>query len=130
MNAGIMPNDPLAPVLDALADIPDEVDLRIAPALAEMQAAKAEIRAACAAIEKAADKPLMTDHQVKWTVVPALLAAWNVWQMLLLVAAVAIGFGMHWWLTPTLTCQDERGGSFCFYWKVQPTEQPAQQGKR
>lgn len=35
----------------------------------------------------------------------------------------SLGFGLHRWLTPAppaLTCQDDRGGTVCFYWKVAP----------
>lgn len=116
--AGILPNDPLAPVVEALADIPAEVDLRIAPVLAEM-------RAFTAAAQQAAEQPLVTHDQVKTIIVPALLAAfkWShaIISVRLLLVAVGVGMGIQWWETPALTCQDDRGGVVCWHWKVAPT---------
>lgn len=120
--AGVLPSDPMGPVVEALADLPGEVELRIAPVLAQMQAARA-------AIEQAARRPALTDDQVRYQVVPKLLAAWGAWQTLagvvLALAAFGVGFGVHWWLTPSLTCEDARGGHVCFVW-TQPASEPAE----
>lgn len=109
--------------MEALADIPGEVGLRIAPVLAEMQAARA-------AIEKAGARPLITSGQIRTAILPELLAAWSwglvVFGVVLLGAAFGAGWGVHWWVAPKLTCQKDRGGVACYYWKVQPTEPPAE----
>jgi hypothetical protein len=117
-----------------LADVPAETELRIAPLLAEVRALMAETRTLTVEAQRAADKPLMTDQQVKWTVLPALLAAWDIWHVLVLVAAVAVGFGIHWWMTPTLNCAAELGGrTICYRFDgpppPAPQTQPIQRGK-
>ena len=135
MDAGILPNDPMGPVFEAVADLPAEVELRVAPVLAEMRATTAAIAAATAAIEAAASRPLITNHQIKWTLVPALLAAREVWLWIMLgvvfLAGIGAGFVIyHVYFTPPpplpLVCEDERGGRVCYHWLVQPTE-PAEE---
>jgi hypothetical protein len=123
MDAGVLPNDPLGPVIEVVADVPAEVELRIGPVLAEMRATTAAIAAATAAIESAASRPLITNHQIKWTLLPGLLAAWNAWHVGQVLAAAAIGGGLAWFaLVPHEQCQDERGGTICWHWKKPPTE--------
>lgn len=105
--------DDIAYQIDRLGATADRVDRlltdtnaslagQMAPLLAEVRTLKAEV-------QRATDKPLMTDHQVKWSVLPALLAAWTGWQVivgtLLLIGAGLLGMGLQWWwLTPTLSC--------------------------
>lgn len=134
VEGGIGPDSPLAPFVEAIAQateeiteasasVPGEVHHRVAPLLDEVRTLTAEA-------QRAADKPLMTDHQVKWTIVPALLAAWNVWQALLLVGAVALGFGLHWWMSPALICGPTfQNRPICFRFDGPPltAASPAQQ---
>jgi hypothetical protein len=121
-NAGIIPGDPLAPVLEVLADIPDEVDLRIAPAVARIEQAIVQINAAAAA----ANRPLMTSSQIRQDVLPGVLTAVSAGQAIatavLLLLMFAMGFGTRWWITPagppvagvtagTEKCEDRPDGS-------------------
>lgn len=118
LDAGILPNNPIGPVIEAVADLPAEVELRIAPVLAEM-------RAATAAIEKAAAQPLLNGGQIKFELLPALLAAWTAWHVVAILVALAIGMGVSWYMfAPPLStqCHDERGGRWCVYWVTPPTE--------
>ena len=71
VDAGIGPDNALAPFVAAIAqateeiiEAPGEVDERIAPMLAEM-------RRFYEAASQAASRPLVTEHQLKWTVLPA-----------------------------------------------------------
>ena len=120
MEAGILPHDPLAAVVDALADIPGDIAKVMTPALAEMQAARA-------AMERVAERPLLTGDQLRYNVLPALLALTRMWHGLLLVAALGLGFGLgmgvQWYfLTPALTCADQANGSrVCYVFTKPPT---------
>jgi hypothetical protein len=134
MNAGIMPDDPLAPVLDALADLPDEVDLRIAPVLVEL-------RTFATAVEKSADRPsTLTEKQVDelakrlaqscaaWS--GGLVQAANRKSAAIVVAALAavlvVGIGAGWWLhapPSELACGDQADGSrICWMYTRLPTK--------
>jgi hypothetical protein len=113
----------VATVADEILEAPTEIELRITPALTRMEAASSSL-------EKAARRPLLTANQIKYDVMPALLAAWNLWQVLaivlLMLLAVIGGYGIRWWQAPAETCQPERGGKICWHWAVQPTEPEAQ----
>jgi hypothetical protein len=119
-------------VLDALADIPDEVDLRIAPVLAEITAARA-------AIEKATDRPAtLTDAQIDELarVLADSCAAWSgrlvqtanrksaAILLAILLGAVLAGGAVSWLafgmpLNPV--CVDiQGGGRICGAWTVPP----------
>lgn len=122
MDAGILPGDPMAAVVDALADVPEEVDLRIAPALAQM-------KAATAAIEKAAARPMLTSDQIRYDVLPKLLAAydgfWITMGVMVALAMLAIGFGAGWWWhggQPEAACHAQDGGIACGYWQQAPQQ--------
>jgi hypothetical protein len=120
--------------LEASAERPEAIRQILLPVLTE-------IREARQAIERVADRPMMDDRQVRTIAVPALLKACTAWQvvasMAVALAFFAAGFGLNWWLTPSLTCGADRGGVACFYWVTPPTEpappaepaQPAPQTK-
>jgi hypothetical protein len=139
---GIVPGDPAYSFVQFMLSMAEahamehrdhEDRLQRLLAQAEKQAEKqiAEINTFTAIAQQAANRPLMTSYQIKYDVLPALLGAFKWSQViigvLLLLGAVGVGMGIEWLRTPiqpTLTCQDERGGVACGYWKVAPT-QPA-----
>lgn len=133
--AGILPDDPLGPVVEALADIPAEVDLRIGPALAEM-------RALTAAVEKIAAQPagtVLTDKQTDdigrrllgscqaWSRGLVRASMWRSWALIGATVAVvfAAGMGAGWVLTKPaseLQCADQSDGSrACWFYTKLPT---------
>lgn len=56
--AGILPNDPLGPVLEAVAAIPDEVERRIAPT-------EARLAQLVERVERATSQPPMTNEDLR-----------------------------------------------------------------
>jgi hypothetical protein len=130
---GIIPGDPAyafvqcmlrvaAGVSAAAAEVPDETQQRVAPVLAQM-------KAATAVIEKAAARPMMTSDQIRFDVLPKLLAAFEgFWIIVGVVVALgmgAIGFGAGWWQfsAPPETCEPQAGGVVCWHWQLPPTKQ-------
>jgi hypothetical protein len=105
---GIIPGDPAYGFVQFMIRSAEADALARQAHLAALAPLLAEVRTLKAEVQQAADKPLMTDHQVKWSVLPALLAAWTGWQVivgtLLLIGAGLLGMGLQWWLTPTLDC--------------------------
>jgi len=136
-NAGIGSDEPLshwvdtvADVTDTLSKVPDDVGVRIQqqirPILVTMQAA-------ADALDKAASRPMLNSHQVKYDLLPTMLVAWAGWQFflipLVLALGVGAGIGFQMWRTPAFNCQHQNGGTVCYYWKTPATElepQPAQ----
>ena len=121
--AGIGTNEPLsqwvdvvADVTDTLSKVPDEVGVRI----------QQRIEPILATLEKVASRPVLNSHQVKYDLIPALVAAWAGWNFILLPLVLAIGvgagIGIQMWRTPALNCTPMRGGSVCYYWKTPATE--------
>lgn len=115
-DAGILPADPLGPVVEALADIPAEVEMRIAPLLAELQETR-----------NAAAQPL-SDKQVNdiarqllggcqgWTRSFVRMSYWRSQAVLAIVVlgAVVVGFGAGWRAhspPSELACADQTDGS-------------------
>jgi hypothetical protein len=127
-DAGILPADPLGPVVEALADIPAEIDLRLAPILAEMQEAR-----------KAAAQPL-SDKQIDdigrqlmggcqgWARSFVRASYWRSQSILAvaLLGAIIVGFGAGWRAhTPPseLACADQADGSrICWMYTRLPTQ--------
>jgi hypothetical protein len=102
MDAGILPTDPLGPVMEELADIPGEIERRIAPLLAEVRAATAkppilasEIKALNAAAARHAS------NELPYAIMK--LTATTFWRTSLLAGAAGLGLllaglgGGYWW---------------------------------
>jgi hypothetical protein len=130
MDSGILPNDPLGPVVDELAGIPAEVELRIAPMLAKAEAILSRIEATGASIEKAARRPMLTSNQIQDDLLPGLLTAFEGLRALatvfLLMIGIGVGIGIHWMLSPTLMCgANIDGRPLCYRWDgPAPPKQP------
>ena len=109
----------------------------------------AEMRALTAAAERAADKPVLDPYQVKYELLPALIAAFKGWQAIvgavLLLAAVGAGMAVQWYRTPELTCdvEPQTGRPICWRWDgpapptrpqapadAAPPAQPRQTGRK
>jgi hypothetical protein len=114
LDAGILPDDPLGPLVDTLGDIPEEVEARIAPLLAQIAILMAKA-------EQAANRPLLSGHQVRYDVLPVLVSTVG-WAKALVGAVLLfgvfwLGWGAHWWQASELTCGAHMTGSgrpICF----------------
>jgi hypothetical protein len=109
LDAGIGPDSPLAPLIEALAQLPvdcealfdglagDLIEIRDA-AKADRAAQIAAMRTATAAIEKVSARPLITSYQIERDVLPALLANFKakvvVWTSVALAGTLAVGAGI------------------------------------
>ncbi len=124
--AGILPADPLGPVVESLADIPNDLERRMAPILEQLQAFTD-------AAERTAARPILTDDQVRHSLLPPLLAALNLSQAIigavLLVAMFATGMTLQWYRTPALICdpmtRTSRAVCYRFYGPPVTPEPPA-----
>jgi hypothetical protein len=125
--AGILPDDPMGPVVEALAEIPTEVELRIAPLLAELRNASGP-----ALSDRQADdigRQLMGGCQ-GWTRSFVRASFWRSQAVLAVVVlgAVVGGFGAGWWAhsPPTeLACGDQADGSrICWMYTRLPVIAP------
>jgi hypothetical protein len=112
-DAGILPDDPLESVVEAIGSVPDEISLRVNPLLAQ-------IKTFTARAEQAANRPLLTDGQLRDYALPAVLNAfwwgWAILLALLLIAAYWLGGAVHDWREVPLQCGAhwDDGRPFCY----------------
>jgi len=152
-----LPGDPLQPLIEAMADLPAAIDSQTVPVLVEgaknlerrTAAMIEEMRTLTAAAKRAADKPLLDPYQVKYELLPALIAAFKGWQVIvgagLLAAAVGAGMAVQWYRTPEPTCdvEPQTGRPICWRWDgpapptrpqapadAAPPAQPRQTGRK
>lgn len=141
-SVGVLPDDPLGPLIEKLAELPEETRSALAPVLAEMQVARG-------AITTAASKPVtatLSDQHVAdlgarlaqqhHTHVNDLIRAENLrsWAMMVCAAvALLIAVGSGWWLHAAIAprqpvvsnCSPEPQASgeawSCTFWTRLPT---------
>jgi hypothetical protein len=111
LDSGVLPKDPLGPLVEAIGDVPDEIEARIAPFLAQ-------VKTFTITAQQAADRPLMSTHQVKYDLLPAIVAAISWGKSLVgavvILASIGIGWGAH-WLATQLQCDlVYNGRSICY----------------
>jgi hypothetical protein len=127
--AGILPDDPLVPFVDAVAQAVHEIDYRLVALPGQITEAMAPLVSRTEQLirvaERAADRPLLTDVQIK-SAMPHLLASigWSKAMIgaLLLIAAFEGGHLYSTWGVPETHCFNQQGGVFCGYWQSPPTQ--------
>jgi hypothetical protein len=129
--AGIVPDEPLHAVVTALADAVDALAELPAATAQEMAPVETRMRELTATAQQVAQRPLLDTIQIRYEILPHLLAVvrWSqaIVGALLLIAAFGAGCGYMYWRTPTLPTMQcavqSNGGTFCGYWTVAPTQQ-------
>ena len=96
--------------------------------LADMRQIIAQAATLIDTADKAANRPLLTDAQVKRDIIPALIGSIPWWcavaGLLLMLAAGVIGYSVHWYKTPALRCTDQQDGSRVCYYFARPASAP------
>jgi hypothetical protein len=117
-DAGISPDDPLWPVVETLAGIPAEVRGDVAHLLK-----RTDVLVATAG--RAADRPILSDSQIRGELIPALVSSIPWWcaafGLVMMLLAAAGGYGLRWYDEPTLQCGDFGDGSAGCYYRTRPT---------
>jgi hypothetical protein len=141
--AGIIPGDPLWRVFDRLGEAVEQLDTRVSKLPERIAEAVTPVDRRMDGLIKVAkdvsDRPLVTSHQLQYTLLPALIGAISFVHAVVLAVLllIAIGGWWMWWQTPTLTCADQPDGANICYVIVRPaavqpppppaTEQPQAQ---
>jgi hypothetical protein len=126
-DAGIRPEDPLGPLMAALADTVEALAKLPAATAREMAPVETRMRELTVTAQQVAQRPLIDAGQIRYEILPYLLAVakWSqvLIGVLLLLGAFAAGVGYMHWRTPAVACSPQpNGGVFCGYWAVPPSK--------
>jgi hypothetical protein len=106
MDAGIRPEDPLGPLVAALADAVEALAELPAATAREMAPVETRMRELTTTAQQVAQRPLIDTIQIRYEILPHLVAVvrWSqaIIGALLLAAAFGAGCGYMYWRTPTL----------------------------
>jgi hypothetical protein len=121
---GIGPDDPMGPLFDAVADLPEDCSRRFdalferlgsAIASAERLASGAVSRVAVANLPQAIDRAIVARA--------SLWSAGLIFGAFVLGGAAGLAEGAFLWHEPGgVTCEVQKGGLLCYSWRIPPTK--------
>lgn len=121
MDAGILPSDPLWTAFDELADVMAKEE-----AARDRLLQRAEVLIDAA--NRAAQKPLLTDDQLRSDLIPALVAGSRFWYVIIALVLIMVsslaGYGLRWHQSEWIYLADGRAGYFHMAEFQKPAPEP------